>query len=514
MTEDDYLTFDGIGLAQAIAAGEVSPEEALDAALARLDAVDPTINAVVLRAEAFARARLRDGVGTGPFAGVPFLVKDLSLPIAGLTQTSGSAFFKGYVPNFDSTLAERQQAAGLVVIGRTASTELGLGPVTETRVYGPCRNPWDPSRQTGGSSGGSAAAVAAGIVPLAHATDGGGSIRMPAAHCGLFGLKPSRGRLPAGPFAGEAWNGLAVPHVVTRSVRDSAAMLDATAGPAPGDPYAAPGAGGPFLPQVGRDPPSLRIALSTTAPHGGPVHREVRAAVEAAGQLLESLGHVVEVAAIEVDLEAFYRHYWLIAGANVAVAVSARAQVLGRQPGPDDLEPATRAILERAGSASAEDFTRAVQWAHSFGRRVGAFFTQWDVALTPVLTNPPLPVGSLAMGTADFATYDAMLQAERPFTAVYNMSGAPAMSVPLAWTASGLPIGVHFGAAIGREDLLFRLAGQLERSAAWSYRRPLTALWRPSQTRGKPGSAHPSGAAAADRRRRVECGPSALPLLG
>lgn len=472
MTEDDYSNFDGMGLAAAIASGQVSAEEALDAALRRLDAANPTINAVVLRAEAFARDRLRAGIGSGPFAGVPFLVKDLSLPIAGLAQSSGSAFFEGWVPDFDSTLAERQRAAGLVVIGRTASTELGLGPVTEPAAFGPCRNPWDPSRQTGGSSGGSAAAVAAGIVPLAHATDGGGSIRMPAAHCGLFGLKPSRGRMPAGPLVGEAWNGLAVPHVVTRSVRDSAAMLDATVGPAPGDPYAAPGFGGPFLPLVDRDPPPLRIALNVTAPHGEPIHPEVRAAVEAAGRLLESLGHVVEPAAIEVDLEEFYRHSWLIAGANVAVAVTARARALGREPGPDDLEPATRAILERARASGAEDFARAIQWAHGFGRRVGAFFTRWDIALTPVMANPPLPVGSLSMRTADFETYNRMLQVERPFTAVYNMSGAPAMSVPLAWSSDGLPIGVHFGAAIGREDLLLRLAGQLERSAPWSHRRP------------------------------------------
>lgn len=472
MIQEDYAALDGLGLAQAIAAGVLSAEEALAAAFARLEAVNPQINAVVCRARDQAEAQLRAGTGDGPFAGVPFLVKDLSLPIRGLPQSNGSRFFEAFVPDFDSTLAQRYRKAGLVVIGRTASTEMGLGPVTEPAAYGPCRNPWNLDRQTGGSSGGSAAAVAAGIVPLAHATDGGGSIRMPAAHCGLFGLKPTRGRLPAGPLLGEAWNGLAVPHAVSRSVRDSAALLDATCGPAPGDPYAAPGFGGPFLPEVWRDPEPLRIAIATTTPLGRPVHPDVLFAVEAAGRLLEQLGHIVEPAAIAVDLEEFYRHAWLIAGANAGAAVTARAKALGREPGPDELEPATRAILDRARAASAEDFVRAIQWAHAFGRRVGDFFTRYDVALSPVYANPPLPVGSLSMQTADFETYNLMLQSERPFTAIYNMSGGPAMSVPLRWSDDGLPIGVHFGADIGREDLLFRLAGQLERASPWAHRRP------------------------------------------
>lgn len=467
MTSHDYAALDGIALADAIRTGALSAREALDAAIGLLEQVNPRLNAVVYKAYDHAEAALKAGIGSGPFAGVPFLVKDLSLPIKGIRQTSGSRFFGDYIPDFDSTLAERYRAAGLIVIGRTASTELGLGPVTEPAAYGPCRNPWNTDRQTGGSSGGSAAAVAAGIVPIAHATDGGGSIRMPAAHCGLFGLKPSRGRLPAGPLLGEAWNGLAVPHVVTRSVRDSAAMLDATAGPAPGDPYAAPGFAGPFLPLVRRDPAPLRVAMTVTTPWGAPVHPELRAGVEAAARLLEDLGHQVEPAAIPVDLEEFYRHAWLIAGANVATAVTARARARGREPDADELEPATRAVLAYARAASAEDFARAVQWAHGFGRRVGSFFEKFDVALSPVYAAPPLPIGSLSMQTGDFETYSRMLWEARPFTAVYNMSGGPAMSVPLAQTADGLPIGIHFGAAIGREDMLFSLAGQLERAADW-----------------------------------------------
>ncbi|HEY8566925.1 MAG TPA: amidase [Beijerinckiaceae bacterium] len=470
MHAHDYLRHDGIGLAALIRSREVSAEEVLEAALARLDAVNPAINAVVYRAEDLARARLREPLD-GPFAGVPFLVKDLSLTVKGLPQTNGSRFWQGYVPDADATLAERHRAAGLVTLGRTASTEMGLGPVTEPAVHGPCRNPWDPSRQSAGSSGGSAAAVAAGITPLAHATDGGGSIRMPASHCGLFGLKPSRGRLPAGPVLGEGWSGLAVPHAVTRSVRDSAALLDATAGPAPGDPYAAPGAG-PYLSLLDRDPAPLRIAVTLETPDGRPVHPEVRAAVERTARLLEELGHHVEPRAIPVDLEAFYAQSWTISGANAAAAVSARAKVLGRAPREDELEPATRAIIERARHRSAEDYARAVQWLHGFGRQVGAFFQRYDLALSPVFTNPPLPVGSLSMGTADFETYNRMLMAERPFTAIYNASGGPAMSLPLHWTADGLPVGVQVGADLGRENRLLQLAGQIERAAPWTHRYP------------------------------------------
>lgn len=470
MTSQEFAALDGLALAGAIRNGSLTPREALDTAVGILEAVNPRLNAVVCKAYDHAEQTLRAGVGSGPFAGVPFLVKDLSLPIKGLRQTGGSRFFSDYVPDSDSTLAERHRAAGLVTIGRTASTELGLGPVTEPAAFGPCRNPWDTGRQTGGSSGGSAAAVAAGIVPIAHATDGGGSIRMPASHCGIFGLKPSRGRLPAGPLLGDAWNGLAVPHVVTRSVRDSAAMLDATAGPAPGDPYAAPGFSGPFLPLVSQDPQSLRIAMTVETPWGAPVHPAVRAGTEAAARLLESLGHHVEPAAISVDLEEFYRHAWVISGANVAVSVTARARALGREPREDELEPATWAILRHARAASAEDYARAVQWAHGLGRRMGAFFTKFDVALSPVYAAPPLSVGSLSMQTRDLETYSRMLWEARPFTAIYNMSGGPAMSVPLAQTTDGLPVGVHFGAEIGREDLLFRLAGQLERAAPWRER--------------------------------------------
>lgn len=475
MTHDDYVQMDATALAEGIRKKSFSASEALDAALARLDAVNPQINAVVHRAEAFARAQIIEGHGdssrSGFFAGVPFLVKDLSLQVNGLPMTNGSGFFRGYVPDFDNTLTQRQRAAGLVIFGRTASPEFGLGPITEPANHGPCRNPWSLGHQTGGSSGGSAAAIAAGIVPMAHATDGGGSIRMPAAHCGLFGLKPTRGRLPSGPVLGEAWNGVAVPHVISRSVRDSAAMLDLTAGASPGDPYAAPGQG-PWLPLVNRPRKSVRIALSTVTPAGLPVHPEVRAGVEAAGRLLESLGHHVEEAQISIDLDEMYRHFWLISGTHVAALFTARAKALGRPPGPDEIEPATRAIIARARAASAEDYVRALQWMHALGRKMGAFFERCDVALTPVYANPPLPVGSLSMQTADFATYSDMLQKERPFTAMYNLSGGPAMSVPLHWTPDGLPVGVHFGADMGREDLLIQLAGQLEQAAPWAHRRP------------------------------------------
>jgi amidase len=248
-------------------------------------------------------------------------------------------------------------------------------------------------------------------------------------------------------------------------------MLDATAGPEPGDPYAAAGQG-PWLRCLDRDPRPLRIAVSADSPTGSPVHPFVRAGIDSAAALLESLGHHVEPAAVSVDLDELYRHFWLISGANVAAIFTARAKALGRPPRPDEIEPATRAIIERARAASAEDFVRALQWAHGLGRRMGEFFRRFDVAVTPVYANPPLPVGSLSMQTADFQTYSAMMQAERPFTAIYNLSGGPAMSVPLHWSPGGLPIGIQFGADQGREDILLQLAGQLERAQPWASRRP------------------------------------------
>jgi amidase/6-aminohexanoate-cyclic-dimer hydrolase len=468
---DEYTKLDALALAEGVRRKDFTARELADAAFARIEAVNGKLAAIVYVARDFADAQLAAGLPDGPFTGVPFLVKDLSVPFKGLPQTNGSRFFKGFVPDADSTLAQRYKAAGLVVVARTATPEFGLSPITEPVTTGPCRNPWNLERQSGGSSGGSAAAVAAGVAPMGHATDGGGSVRMPASHCGLFGLKPSRARLPAGPILGDAWNGLAVPHVVSRSVRDSAAMMDATMGPAPGDPYAAPDTG-PYLPLVSRDPSRLRIAMTVQRPDGGDIHPDVRQGVEDAAHLLQALGHHVEEDRIAFDLDEFYRHFRLIAGANVAVACSARAKALNREPGPEEIEPATRALLDNARGASAEDYARAVQWAHGLGRRLGAFFTRYDVMLTPVYSNPPLPVGSLSMQMSDLEAYTRRLHPERPFTGMFNMSGGPAMSVPLHWTGEGLPVGIHFGADFGREDILFQLAGELERAAPWVHRRP------------------------------------------
>jgi Asp-tRNA(Asn)/Glu-tRNA(Gln) amidotransferase A subunit family amidase len=468
---DDYAKLDALALAAGVRRKDFTARELADTAFARIEAVNGKLGAIVHVARDFADRQLAAGLPDGPFTGVPFLVKDLSVPFAGLPQTNGSRYFGGFVPDADSTLAQRQKAAGLVIVARTATPEFGLSPVTEPVTTGPCRNPWNLERQSGGSSGGSAAAVAAGVAPMGHATDGGGSVRMPASHCGLFGLKPSRARLPAGPLLGEAWNGLAVPHVVSRSVRDSAAMMDATMGPAPGDPYAAPETG-PYLPLVARDPSPLRIAMTVQRPDGGEIHPEVRQGVEDAARLLQSLGHQVEEDRIDLDLDEFYRHFRLISGSNVAVACSARSKVLGREPGPEEIEPATRALLENARRASAEDLALALQWGHGLGRRLGAFFTRYDVMLTPVYTNPPLPIGSLSMQISDLDAYTRTLQPERPFTGMFNMSGGPAMSVPLHWTRDRLPVGIHFGADFGREDILFQLAGQLERAAPWAHRRP------------------------------------------
>jgi Asp-tRNA(Asn)/Glu-tRNA(Gln) amidotransferase A subunit family amidase len=468
---DDYEDLDATALAERIRSGGATADEALDEALERVARWNPVVNAVVHVAADAARAAIRAGLPPGPFAGVPFLAKDLSLGVRGLPMTNGSRFWAGFVPDADTTLAERYRAAGLVFAGRTATPEMGLGPLTEPAATGPCRNPWDPTRQTGGSSGGAAAAVAARIVPVAHATDGGGSIRMPAAHCGVFGFKPSRARMPVGPALGEAWSGLAAPHVVSRTVRDSAALLDATAGPATGDPYAAPPIGS-CLAALDRPPPRLRIAVSWSHPGGGTVDPEVAAAVAAVGRRLADLGHHVEEAPPPIDLDALYRCFWTLAGANAGAAVSARAAALGRPPAEDEIEPATRAVIARARGLTAEDYARALQGMHAIGRAMGAFLARFDVCVTPVYARPPLPVGSMSMRTADFAEYDAMLKAERPFTAVHNASGTPAFSAPLGRTTDGLPIGVQAAAAYGRDDLLFALAGELERAMPWAHLRP------------------------------------------
>lgn len=463
MNFDDYQALDAIALADLIRSKQITASEALDACLNRIEAVNPKINAIVHRMDDYARAQIKAGLPDAPFVGVPFLIKDLGAMIAGVPQSNGSRYWAGFTPTEDSTIIARYRAAGVVFAGKSNTPELGLVAVTDPVALGSCRNPWNLTRTSGGSSGGAAAAVAAGIVPVAHATDGGGSIRLPAAHCGLVGLKPTRARTPLGPLVGEGWAGLAHAHVVSRTVRDCAAFLDATAGAAPGDPYAAPHHEGTFLAEVGASPGKLKIALGSLAG----VHPEVAEGVRATAKLLESLGHDVEEADIGVPTEQISPLLWTIISPNVATVVGFRAEALGRPPHEEELEPVTRAMIARAESMKPQDYIRALTYMHGIGRRVAGFFQKYDVALGPVWMNPPQPIGAMSMQNPDVESFAAEMRGEMPFTPIYNMSGCPAISLPLARTKDGLPIGVHFGSSVGREGLLLRLAAQLEQANPW-----------------------------------------------
>ncbi|NWH07741.1 MAG: amidase [Alphaproteobacteria bacterium] len=472
MTHKDYTAHDAVGLAGLIARKDVSAAELLDTAIARMEAVNPSINAVVLQHRDLARKAIADGLPRGPFAGVPFLLKDLNAALKGTVTTQGSRFFKDAVADHDSTLVERYKRAGLVIFGKTSSPEFGATCSTEPTLFGPCRNPWNLGHTPGGSSGGAAAAVAAGIVPAAHASDGGGSIRIPASACGLFGMKPTRGRTPSGPKRGEGWAGLSIAHVVSHSVRDSAALLDATDGPASGDPYAAPPKLRPYAEELNEKPGRLRIALNVTAQNGAAVDPECRAAAEGAARLLESLGHHVEEARPAIDAAALRQAQATIVSISTAAAFKERAMELGREPRPDEMEHINALTAEIGNKTSGVDYLMAIGAVHRAGRVVGEFFESFDVLLTPTMGCVPMAVGRLSLARTDIAGWLEDLGSAIAFTTLANQTGCPAMSLPLAMSQSGLPIGVMGMAACGREDMLFRLAAQVEEAAPWKDRRP------------------------------------------
>lgn len=488
MDVTEYTRHDALGLAALVRDGEVSPEELLDAALAAARAVDGDVNSIVSDLEEHAREELRRGPGDGPFRGVPFLLKDLRAALAGHVTASGSDFLADNVAEQDSDMVARLRAAGLVIFGFTNSPEFGMSPSTEPRRNGPTRNPWDLGVSAGGSSGGAAAAVAAGIVPAAHGSDGGGSIRIPAACCGVFGFKPSRGVNPAGPVMGEAWNGLSVEHALTRSVRDSAALLDVTKGPGVGDPYASPVLPGSLLETLEREPGPLRVAVQTAPVSGTPVDEECLAAVREAAALLEDLGHHVEEAVPTYDTALAGRSYRIVIGANVQAAIREHAERIGRDPRPGELENVLEVRGAEARQLTAIDLARAVWGMHRTGRSVGAFLTEHDVLLTPTLAAPPLPLGTLDMSTRDVDAYLDAVYRWIPFTSIANICGIPAMSVPFGRTAAGLPLGVQFISGFGRDDLLLRLAAQLERARPWDDERP------PVHASRATGGAGPAGA--------------------
>ena len=464
-----YEDHDGLGLADLVRRREVSAGELLEAALQRTDVSQSALNAVVTRLDGAARAAVVAGLPDGPFTGVPFLVKELVASVAGAATTGASRLYAGSMATHDSEIVARYRRAGLVIFGKTNSPEFGLSPTTESHLYGVTRNPWRTDLAPGGSSGGSAAAVAAGIVPIAHATDGGGSIRIPASTCGLFGLKPTRARISAGPEGGEGLSGLAVQHAVSRSVRDSAALLDATLGSLPGDPYSALPPARPYLAEAGTEPGRLRIGFARSAPAGTALANDCIAAVDDAARLCESLGHHVEEASPACDWPALTRDFVRVFGANVMANI-ARATG-GVLPERRLVEPLTYAIAERARSVSAAELIAAIHSLHRQARLIARFFARFDLWLTPTLASPPLPVGAFDIESADVDGWVEQLAAFLPFTYPFNVSGQPAASVPLHWNGDGLPIGVQFAARYGDEATLFRIAGQLERARPWSGRR-------------------------------------------
>jgi amidase len=467
----EYTKFDATGLKELIDKGEVTADEVREAAVAAIEEVQPGLNALV--------GPVLDppvaGSPDGPFAGIPFLIKDLVCSAEGVAQESGSRLFAGYVPDHDSTLMTRFKRAGLTTIGRTATPELGFNANTAPIVNGPTRNPWNVDHIPGGSSGGSAALVAARAVPMAHANDGGGSIRIPAACTGLVGLKPTRGRVPLGPDVDEALNGMAVEFAVTRTVRDTARLLDAVAGPSIGDKYTVRNPDRAYSEEVGADPGRLRVALSKTSPWGRPVDHEVAAVVDDVGRRLESAGHTVDEAAPPLDVDAFLAANVTIWSWFNAVFAYGFAAAIGRQPGPDNLETATWACVEHGSRVTGMELAQAFAVQNAVTRGFGAFLDRYDLYVSPVLPVPPLPVGSLDQNGAEFTTAASWCEhvfTEIPFTPQFNLTGQPSMSLPLGMSSGGLPIGVMVSAASLREDLLIRVAAQLEDELPWADRRP------------------------------------------
>ncbi|HEX4183353.1 MAG TPA: amidase [Caulobacteraceae bacterium] len=469
---DDLDRYDALGLGELVRRGDVSAKALLDRAIARVEAVNPRINAVVLKHYDHARQQLAAGRPQGPFAGVPFLLKDLGATLAGTVTTDGSRAFADWTARADNNITRRAKAAGLTVFGKTASPEFGLTTTTESKLWGETRNPWNLERITGGSSGGAAAAVAARILPMAHASDGGGSIRIPASCCGLFGLKPSRGRVSYGAGVGIGWNGLSTQHAVTVSVRDSAALLDALSGPEPGDSVVPPKAHGDFLDAVSRPPKPLRIALIADAPTGVPLHADCRAALDETVALLESLGHGVEPARLKLDTEAITAAFGASISVDLAARFEKRGAERGRPVGEDEIETISWMMAQRGKSVTGQTYAAARRTFDAAAVEVARLWDSFDLFLSPTLAEPPGPLGRLGLSPPNIGDYGRALGAFSPYTALQNQTGVPAMSVPLHWNAEGLPIGVMFTAPHAREDLLFSLAGQLEAERPWAARHP------------------------------------------
>ena len=468
----DYSSHDGMGLAQLVRRGDVSVPELVEAAIARVERLDRRINAVVYRDFDRAREMAAGPLPDGPFTGVPFLVKDFGISVAGWPCTSGSRFCAEVVDREDSGLTRRYREAGVMMLGRGSSSEYGIVGNVETSLFGATRNPWNTDHIAGGSSGGSAAAVAAGMVPMAHASDGLGSIRIPAACCGLVGMKPTRDRVPNLPDGFDYAMGFCIDHVVTRSVRDSAAMLDATGLPEPGSPYAIPAKAGQYLDEVSRSPGKLRINWSPDTPSGQPLDPEVLKVLEHTAAALAALGHEVRAESIGVDHRAVARARAPVSAANFAAGMRRVIDRVGREPREDELEPMTWAALQASRAVTGEQAFWGYQELRMLMRGVVQRFDSFDVYLCPVMTAPPPRIGFSDPASVTPRDLGKRQMAMFPFAALFNFTGQPSLSLPLGMSAQGLPIGMMFTGRYADEATLYRLAGQLEKELPWAQRRP------------------------------------------
>jgi amidase len=471
----EYAAYDGLGLAELVNRGEVTAAELVEEAVERAEKHNPAINALVFDMYDLARDAARKSDADrprSPFRGVPFLLKDLMGNCTGVPTTCASRFLEGVPANHDSELVIRFKRAGLIPIGKTNCSEFGLVPTTEPKLYGPCRNPWSTAHSTGGSSGGSAAAVAAGVVPIAHASDGGGSIRIPASCCGLVGMKPTRARNTLAPLVGDLMNGLVIEHAVSRTVRDSAALLDSTAGPGIGDPYCAPPQQRPYRDEVSREPGRLRIASWSKSIRGSEIDPECRAAAENTAALLVELNHEVEEVFPPINADMIADAFFTIWAAGATATIDLLQLSSGRTVSSEWFEPLTWALYERGQDISASEYQRAIAMTQLAARQIAAFFETYDVWMCPTLEKPPMPLGTIDCNETNIEKAFAPILEYATFTPVFNATGQPAVSLPLHWTATGLPVGIQIAGRFGDEALLFRLAAQLEAARPWIDRKP------------------------------------------
>jgi len=470
MKLDEYAALDGLGIAELIKKGEISTAEAAGAAVEAIEAVNPQLNAVI---ETYPE-RVNEDPADGPLKGVPFLLKDLVVHEAGKTNELGSRLAKGMVAPTDSELAIRYRNSGLNILGRTTTPEFGFCAASEAVIYGQTHNPWNLDHSPGGSSGGSAAMVAARAVPIAHANDGGGSIRIPAANCGLVGMKPTRARNSLGPDAGEAIGGFAIEHVVSRTVRDSAAVLDATNGSMPGDPYIIAPPSRPYLDEVSTKPKQLKIAMTTKPWSDDPVDPECVAAVQDTAKLLQDLGHEVVEASPVIDYEPFIEATANIWAAGETAWILAVAAATGRTPGPDTLETSIMATFEAGMKMTAMEYMAALGVVNTTCRAVGPFFDDYDMLLTPTCGKPAWKLGEMDANKPgwDLMSWTRFVFGICSFTPLFNATGHPGVSLPLGMSSGGLPIGIQFVGQWGREDILYQLSGQLEEASPWIGRKP------------------------------------------